>query len=612
MNITNRTTHAVQQGTGPWLRLREGYDTASEAPAALGVSKYVQRHELMRQKHTGVAAEHSLATLGKFAAGHAAEDAARPLAEAIVEGDLFPVTMTAIVDGLPLLASLDGLTLDGDTAWETKLWNEELAAAVRAARAGTGSLPEHYTVQMDQELLVSGASRCLFTCTDGTPDRLEWCWYEPGPERFAALVAGWRQFRADLAAYVLPDPAPEPARAEPMESLPAVSVRLDGALSVVGNLPTFAVALREFVAKIPQRPSTDTEFATCDAACKALKKAEEALDAAEAGALASITDVDAMRRAVADCRKLARDTRLAAEKMVERRKLEIKEQAVMAARRALDDHIAALNAEIAPMRLQPMSTEFGGAIKGLRSFDSMQGALDAKLAEAKIAADNQARGIRANVAAFNALALADDFGFLFADLHELVHKAADDFAAVVRLRIAAHKEAEAEKERKRQAAEAERIAAAEARARADEAARIAAQQAEDARVAALARQREEAAAAESARVAAAALAQAQAPAPAPVASTPQQAAAEPVAPVPAPASRPPRTDEPATLKLGDICARLGVTVTAAFLGDTLHIRPARTDGRAALFTEGQYQTICRQLISHVGAMAELYAVEEVA
>lgn len=72
MNITDRTTHAVQQGTGAWLRLREGFPTASEAPAALGVSKYVTRSELLRRKHTGVQPEPDAATLGKFAAGHAA------------------------------------------------------------------------------------------------------------------------------------------------------------------------------------------------------------------------------------------------------------------------------------------------------------------------------------------------------------------------------------------------------------------------------------------------------------------------------------------------------------------------------------------------------------
>ena len=51
------------------------------------------------------------------------------------------------------------------------------------------------------------------------------------------------------------------------------------------------------------------------------------------------------------------DTRLAAEKLVERRKIEIKEQAVTAARRALDDHIAGLNGELAPMRLQPVTAD---------------------------------------------------------------------------------------------------------------------------------------------------------------------------------------------------------------------------------------------------------------
>jgi putative phage-type endonuclease len=190
-----RITHDVQQGTGPWLRLREGFFTASEAPAALGVSKYVTRAQLLRRKHTGVADEPDASTLAKFRAGHDAEALARPLAEGIAEGDLYPVTMSVQVAGLPLLASLDGLTLDGETAWETKLWNEDLAAHVRA-----GTLPEHYTVQMDQELLVSGAKRCLFTCTDGTPERLVSCWYETSDERIETLLSGWLQFKADVKA----------------------------------------------------------------------------------------------------------------------------------------------------------------------------------------------------------------------------------------------------------------------------------------------------------------------------------------------------------------------------------------------------------------------------
>ena len=334
---------------------------------------------------------------------------------------------------------------------------------------------------------------------------------------------------------------------------------------------------------MPAKPATDNDFATTEAACKALKKAEEALDAAEAGALASIADVDAMRRAVADCRKLARDTRLAAEKMVERRKIEIKESAVMAARRALDEHVASLNAEIAPMRVTVAPVDFAGAIKGLRSIASMQDALDTALAGGKIAADTAARVVRGNVAAFRAEAAG--FEFLFADLGALVHKAADDFAAVLSSRIATHKAAEAERARKAAEAEAQRIAAAEQRAREQEAARIAAEAA--------------------AKAAAATPAPAPAAPPAPVAQAPIQA---PRAAPPAPAVAP--AEELATLKLGDICGRLGLTVTSAFVSDTLHIRPAKAEGnRPGLYTERQFALLCSQLQAHVSAMAELYAGE---
>ena len=71
-----------------------------------------------------------------------------------------------------------------------------------------------------------------------------------------------------------------------------------------------------------------------------------------------------------------------------------------------------------------------------------------------------------------------------------------------------------------------------------------------------------------------------------------------------------KTSIPATLKLGDICGRLGFTVTSAFVGDTLHIRPAKAEGnRPGLYTERQFALICQQLQSHVSAMAELYAGE---
>ena len=559
-----KIVQGLHQGSSDWLQCRSTRFGSSEAAAMLGLSPYTTRSELLRIKHTGLDREFSdwfqRNVLDK---GHRVEEATRPMIEAQINDVLYPAT----VEGHGrLVASCDGLTLDGELVWECKQWAEALAAEVQAGR-----VPDTHMPQCQHLLLVTGADRLFFTVSDGTGERLVSTEVLPDQAWFQRLQDGWAQFEKDLAAYV-PPPVAEPVRAEPIESLPAVAVRLDGALTVAGNLPTFAQALREFIARIPAKPATDTEFATTEAACKALKKAEEALDAAEAGALASITDVEAMRRAVADCRKLARDTRLAAEKLVERRKAEIKESAVMAARRALDDHIAALNGELAPMRLEQVPADFAGAIKGLRSIASMQDALDVALAQAKIIADAQARVIRGNIATFKQRAAGVEF--LFSDLSLLVHKAADDFAAVLEARIAKHQADQAAREAQRQREESVRIAAAE---------RLAREQAE-----------------------ARAMADAQA----------QHAASsvQPVAP-PVAAVRPaaaPSKPEPATLKLGVICERLGFGVTAAFLADTLHVRAAATAGRTVLYRESQWPVICAQLQAHISAMAELYGQQEAA
>ena len=568
MNIEQRTTHDVQQGTGPWLRLREGFDTASEAPAALGVSKYTTRAALLRKKKTRVDEEHSPATLGKFAAGHAAEASARPLAEVIAEGDLYPTTMSIGVEGLNLLASLDGQKLEGDLIWETKLWNEELAADVIA-----GTLPAHYTVQMDQELLVSGAQRCLFTCTDGTPERFVHCWYEADPAKFAALIAGWKQFHADLAVYELPPFTEAAPVGKAPETLPALRIEVTGQVTA-SNLAEFKETALTAIRSVNRSLTTDADFADAEKAMKWCSDVETRLESAKQHALSQTASIDALFKAIDDISAEARRVRLDLNKLVTSRKTEVKEHAVTAARRAFDMHVAAVNSEIAPMALRPVLVDFAGAIKGLRSISSMQDALDTALAAAKIAADAQGREIRKNIDHFKEV--APGLEGLFADLGQLVHKAPEDFRMAVQARVLAQQERDRKAEEARKAAEAQRIAQAEQRAR---------EQAQAALQAAAA--------------------------PAPVQTQPAPTAA-PVATVYTPGVAPiPRAtaDEPATLTLGTICSRLGFTVNAAFLADVLHIRHAEKRGAATLYRESQFATICRQLVAHVGAMAELYSGE---
>jgi len=579
MNITDRTTHAVQQGTGAWLRLREGFPTASEAPAALGVSKYVTRSELLRRKHTGVQPEPDAATLGKFAAGHAAEAEARPLAEGIVGSDLFPTTMSATVDGLPLLASLDGQTLEGDVIWETKLWNEDLAAAVRA-----NDLPAHYTVQMDQELLVSGAERCLFTCTDGTPERFVSCWYEADEGKFRELLAGWLQFNRDLAAYVVPHAAePAPAGKAP-DTLPALRIELTGQVTA-SNLAEFKATALGAIRAVNRDLQTDQHFADAEKAVKWCADVEQRLAAAKDHALSQTATIDALFKTIDDISSEARRVRLDLDKLVTRRKGELKDAEVARARDALSMHVLAVNAEISPARLQHVA-ELGAAIKGLKTLDSVRAKLDAAVAAEKVCLDTRAREIRENLTHFRAAGAG--LGFLFSDLAALALRPADDFRTLVAARIEQHKAAEARKEAERQAAEAARIAAAEQRAR-DEAAAAERQRMEaDARAAEQARQDEQDR--EDARRRALDLERQAATVPAPI----QMQIVPPSAP-----SQP----EPATLNLGAICARLGFTVSAHFVGDVLGIQPAATDKRASLYTERQFGLICERIAAHVRTLA---------
>lgn len=578
-------THDLIQGSPEWLAYRATMRNASDAPAMMGCSPYKTRAQLLREVHTGVVGEVDIATQKRFDNGHRAEALARPLAEKIIGAELYPVTGSLG----NLSASFDGLTLDGEEGFEHKALNADLRAAFddMARRDLTCDdepghlLPGHHRIQMEQQLHVSGARRILFMASEWTAGgelvEERHCWYYPDDELRGAILAGWAQFERDLDVYVLPEAAePAPVGRAP-ETLPALRIEVTGEVTA-SNLAEFKETALAAIRSVNRELRTDADFADAEKAVKWCGDVESRLKAAKEHALSQTASIDALFRAIDDISAEAKRVRLDLEKLVSRRKDEVKASAVSAARKALDDHIATLQAELAPMRLQPVAADFAGAIKGLRSIASMQDALDTTLAGAKIAADAQARVIRGNVATFKAQAAGLEF--LFADLGVVVHKAADDFAALVSSRIATHQAAEAERERKRQA---DALAAA---------------QAESARLERLAEERR----AQQAQAAQhQAVAQVAAPTPAPAAPAP---AARPAAPAPAP-----RVDEPATLNLGTICGRLGFTVSAQFLADVLHIQPARTDKASKLYTETQFAAICRQIISHVGAMAELYAGE---
>ena len=437
------------QGSAAWHAARAGRFCASEAAAAMGVSKYTTRDALLHQKATGITEDVGPAKQRIFDAGHAAEAAARPIAEALADVEFFPAVGIAEIEGLPLLASFDGIDILEEVLWETKMLNQSLVAQVQAAE-----LEPHYWAQLEHQMLVSNAHRVLFTTSDGTPDGTHHLWYESKPERRAQVLAAWHQFAKDVAAYVPPEAKAAPVVAAPMETLPAVSVRVDGQLAIISNLPAFGEALRAFIARIPKEPKTDQDFVDTHAACKSLKKAEDALAASEDNALAQLEDVNVMRRLVSDYRELARSTRLTHEKLVERQKDLLRGEAVAGGVTALRQHIAELHAGVGKPWVQVPQANFGAVIKGMRSLDSIRGAINDELARCKIEADAQARRIVANIRVLDQVG----HGFLFPDAQQLAtaHDA-DAFAGLVQGRIAQHQAAE----QARQDAERKRIRAEE-------------------------------------------------------------------------------------------------------------------------------------------------------
>jgi predicted phage-related endonuclease len=438
--------HDVVQGSPDWLALRARHLCASDAPAMMGESNRTKRTDLVRMKATGDAKVFSAwAQENLLNRGHATENDSREFAQSIIGDELFPVT--ASDDGERFLASFDGITMAEDIGYEHKLWNEELAAAVRAQ---SHDLPGGHHWQLEQQLMVSGAMHILFVVSDGTPDRRVWMEYQPVPGRRDKLIAGWKQFEEDVKNYVHVEPA-APVVGTVVRDLPAIRLQVEGKV-IAANLADYREIALAFIANINTELKTDQDFADAEQNLKACEKAETQLENAKTQALSQTADIDAMFRMLNEVKEAMRQKRLALSKLVDARKAAIRSEILQEGQANFDAHIAGLNKRV--NNYMPMiARDFAGAMKNKRTIDSLRDAVNTELARAKIAANEVADRIDANLKALAAACTPVDYRFLFSDLQVVVVKAPDDFAMLVKSRVSDHKQAED----KRLADERERI-----------------------------------------------------------------------------------------------------------------------------------------------------------
>jgi predicted phage-related endonuclease len=568
--------HDLIQGTQAWSDFRLEHDGASEAAVMLGISDLATRTELLDAKSTGISKEFSEWVQEHILDnGHRVEAMARPLIEQQFGIKLYPVVYSR---GKPS-ASCDGITMSGSVGWEHKQWNTKLAEAVAA-----GNLPEKYMAQPQQCLLLTGAEKWIFTVSDGTEENMVSMEIHPDQEWFARILDGWAQFNKDRETHV-PKVIAEKPKAEVVIELPALFVHAKGEITE-SNMKEFGIALATRLEEVRAiKLVTDQDFANAKGAATMFREQIQKLKQAKEAMLSQTVTIGEAARMIDAWSEDLRVTALQLEKDVEREDLAKKRAMVDAATVAFNEHVAALEAETKPTRLNIQMPNFAGEIKGKRNYASMQDAIDTALANAKISADAIAQDVRSKLAWCKAN--AEGYGFLFSDMQQIIFKATDDFQLLVSSRIDQHKKAEEAKleaEREKIRAEEE----AKAKAAADEAARKAAAEL-------AAKQVVEAAATQSEPALAEAAKQVSTIGMAVVKTSVQDdqviVTNVPIAEV---------IDTGATMKLGQISELLGFSVTSEIL-HSLGIESVGKERAAILYREADFPRICACLIANLNA-----------
>lgn len=598
------------QGTPEWdaHRANPFMHNASDAPAMLGCDDKRTRSELMRERASGVKREFSRYVQERVLnKGHRNEAFARDLADRTAGVTFYPVT--GVSDDGFMSASFDGLTMSEDVAWEHKSLNNVLRAVLPAEGIGDqevgAALPKKYRVQMEQQLAVSGAERMLFMASNWTDDgeliEARFCWYYPDSELRAEIIMGWKLFDTELQALLADKNAlaeflarfDTPQQTETPQAMIAPVVKLRHiAAKVVGDV-VVEHDLLGYKADLERLKSTPgsyvvkiTDDATMERASqnkKELADGESALAKARLDIIAAIPAVNAAIRLTDELSEETRSMRLASEKLVDGAKKSLKASILSRHKELLATHVSEAAARIG--YTPKVQADFEKATARLSSFDKMREKAEGELARCKVLVNMAEETALANLAC-----VPDGTRHLFADMAELVWRDKEAFAAIAEQRITA------ERQRLQDAADAaaaaaREAAASEAKRKADEAA-------------AEAQRKEEAAAAEAARQ--------------------QQAAAAPQPDPVAPASTslipvrrqveelPPQVvEEAATVRLGDICAALGVDVggismTAQFIELVLGTTHRATDKAAKLYTKSDAHKILTRLSEHAAEVAEQF------
>ena len=427
-------TVQLVQGTPEWHAFRQTHFTASDASAMLGLSKYKTRDQLMVEKCEGVTEEITPQKQSLFDKGHAAEEAARPLVEAIIGDELFPATAVSD-DWEKLAASFDGVTMLDDIIFEHKLWNKKLVEYIATHK----DLPDTHWPQLEHQLIVSGAEKCIFRVSDGTEDNSFDFEYFSKTERAARVYNGWEIFEEDMANYKPKSAKQEVVATITPETLPQLVVEIEGKVNS-SNLAIYKTNALELIEGINTNLVTDQHFADADKMTKFCKEAENNIKAVKERAMQGAASINELFENLDEIQEAMRQKRLELERLVKNRKEEIKRDEIEKELVKVEGYTAKLEKDLdysLGFNAQDFRIAANTAIKGKRNIDSITAAISATGADIKASIKSGYDRVKANSKLLDEQA---EYMHLFSDAATFITQDAASVQGIIAMRVNAEKE----------------------------------------------------------------------------------------------------------------------------------------------------------------------------
>jgi len=190
----------LEQGSPEWLEWRRTKSMASETPAVMGLSPWQSPLMVAESKLNGAQMAQNAAMLRGIER--------EPIVRERVSKDWNIRFEPAVVEDEEYGASLDGIDLYDDVG--------RTILEIKSPVDGTNSrlyhgalqheVPEHYLIQVQHQLMVSGAGRCLFV-VDGGGASYALTEILPDPSLQKVIRHAWVAFWRTLAHGALPEPS---------------------------------------------------------------------------------------------------------------------------------------------------------------------------------------------------------------------------------------------------------------------------------------------------------------------------------------------------------------------------------------------------------------------